>query len=81
MSELASKYGILEEVEGIVIGGEFICWQLFYDGRSQGRIENADNDAQAIDAAKAEMNKLIEKFAGFPCYLYPDKSKWEVRIW
>lgn len=71
----------IEETGGIIIGGEYVIWKLFYDGRQQTNGEPADNDSEAIAAAKAKRDELRNKFKGFPCYLFPDDEKWEVRIW
>lgn len=72
----------IEETDGIIIGGEYVVWELYYDGRRQTSHRHpADNDAEAIAAAKVKRNELRDKFKGFPCYLYPDDDKWEVRIW
>lgn len=70
-----------DDVRGIIIGGDYISWQLFYDGRPQGQKEYADTEYEGEEAAKEKCAELKAQYQGYPCYLYPDDSKWEIRIW
>lgn len=68
-----------DDVNGVIIGGDYVSWQLFYDGRPQGQKQSAANDDEAIEMAEQRCKELKVEFGGFPCYLYPD-DKWEVRL-
>lgn len=68
-------------VSGVIVGGAYTAWQLFYDGRPQGGKEYADTDEKAIEAARQKHAALLSEYAGFPCYLYPNPAMWEVRLW
>ncbi len=74
--------GGYDEPRGIIIG-EIINmeWQLFYDGRPQSRQMKADDEDFAMSAAKKKKRELLAKLGGYPCYLFPDDSKWEMRLW
>jgi hypothetical protein len=70
--------GGYDDVRGVIIGGDWVNWQLFYDGRPQGGKEIAANDEEAIEAARAKCAKLKAEWCEFG--LYKDASKWEVRL-
>lgn len=74
--------GGYDTTRGIIIGGNYTHWSLFYDGRPQGMGDwgHADSDDEAIAAAKLLRNKLVTEYGGSPCFLYQDPSKWEARL-
>lgn len=69
-----------EEVRGIVIGGNYVSWQVFYNGVMQSQKDYAENDAQAIELGTALIAQRMKDFGGYPCYLFPEKA-WEIRIY
>lgn len=69
-----------DNVSGVIIGGNYIAWRLFYDGRPQGGKQYTDDDATALAQASARIDELKATYAGYPCYLYPS-DLWEVRLW
>lgn len=71
----------IEDVRGIIIGGNYVHASLFYDGRQQGRDVYADSEAEAIEKCKAMRDERIKEFGGHPCYLYQQPELWEVRIY
>lgn len=70
-----------EEVNGIVVGGDFVTGQLFYDGRSQSQKLYAQSESELMEYATELMNKLKAENGGYPTYLYQDNNKWELRIY
>ncbi len=71
-----------EEVRGVIVGGNWVSWALFYDGRCQcGNVQRATDEATAQQDATALMQRLVTEHSGAPCYLYGDASKWEVRVY
>ncbi len=74
--------GGYDTTRGIIIGGNYISWALYYDGRPQGMSnwDRADNDDEAIAAARVLRDRLIMEYGGSPCFLYQDPAKWEVRL-
>lgn len=69
-----------DNVSGVIVGGDYVSWQLFYDERPQGSKEYAETDEAATLAARQKHATLMRKYSGFPCYLYPG-DKWEIRLW
>ena len=67
--------------EGVVGGQSFVVWQTFYDGRPQGGKECADTSEEAEEAGRERVAGLKAGFCGYPTYLYPDPSLWEIRLW
>lgn len=70
-----------DDVRGTVIGGNYVGWCVAYDERPQSDKRYAANDDEALAKGKALIAELKAKWAGHPCYLYPDASKWTVRIY
>jgi len=62
------------------IGGDSVAWIVAYDGGPQSQKQYADDPDAAFDAGKALILELMAKYCGEPHHLYPDKSKWTVRI-
>ena len=69
-----------DETQGTIIGGEYFTGKIFYDNRQQGNTITADTHEELIIQAEQIVSDYKEKFCGFPCYLYTDNSKWELRI-
>ena len=71
-----------DTTRGVIVGGNYTAWELYYDGRPQGMSEwgYADNDDEAIAAAKLLRDKLVTEYGGSPCFLYQDPTRWEVRL-
>jgi hypothetical protein len=70
-----------EFVRGTIIGGHYKIGKLFYDGRCQSSSFYGNTDEELIKQARKCKAELVKEFKGHPCYLYPDDSKWELRIW
>jgi hypothetical protein len=70
-----------EEVNGQIIGGDFLTGQLFYDNRPQRHPFYGNTDEELVEKAKKIKADLIAENSGFPCYLYQDDSKFELRIY
>lgn len=69
-----------DDVHGVVVGGDYVPWVVAYDERPQSQKQYAANDDEAIAAGKALIAELKAKYCGEPCHLYPDASKWTVRL-
>lgn len=70
-----------DNVSGVVIGGQYVGWQVVYDDRPQGGKDYADTEDEAMAAALAKVEELKVEFCGPPCYLYQNASLWRIRIW
>ena len=70
-----------EEVNGIIIGGEYFTGAIYYDGRKQKDILVADTEEGLIKMAEDIVKDFKDRLQGYPCFLYPDNSKWELRIY
>ena len=68
-----------DETRGQIIGGYSVSGQLYYDGRPQGGIINADTEKDLMAQAKIEIQAFKNEFCGHPCYLYEDDTKWEIK--
>ena len=71
-----------EEVRGMIIGGDYVGWRVYYDGSPQMFAKQyADTEALAIEEGTAYIQSLKDTCCGHPLYLYPDTTKWEIRIY
>lgn len=70
-----------DNVSGVIVGGDYMGWQIFYDGRPQSQKYYADSEEEALTLAKTKIETRKQQFYGYPCYLYPDPTKWEIRLW
>lgn len=70
-----------DDVNGIVIGGDYVAWRIAYNDVPQSQKDYAINDGDAIEAGKALVAKLKVECCGYPHYLYPDSTKWTVQIY
>jgi hypothetical protein len=68
-----------ESVNGIIIGGEFIRWQLCYDEKPVTDFILSDSENEAIASAKATKARMMHE--NTTAFLYQDASKWTMRIY
>lgn len=69
-----------DEPRGIIIGGEYYTGKIFYDNRCQTYNPiYADTQEELIIKAEEIVNNL--KKENCPIGLYPDNSKWELRVY
>lgn len=69
-----------DDVNGVIVGGDFICGQLFYDGRPQTQKFYADSEDELIEMARAKKREFIESVEGV-LGVYEDDSLWQLRIY
>jgi hypothetical protein len=74
---MANTIGYTDDVNGIIIGGDYISWQLFYDGRSQSRVEYSQSEQEAVLKASAMVSELKKEFSSIGLFC---EDKWEVRF-
>lgn len=74
-----------EDVRGMIIGGDWISWKLYYKGKSVGSnartgMQHSDTEEEALEIAR-EMIKEAQAIAAI-CYplRYNDKSQWHIRV-
>lgn len=72
--------GNYEITDGIIIGGDYVVGQLYFDGRPQGGKMYAPSEEELMECARHCKASLMQEFAGSPCYLYQG-DKWELRIY
>ena len=67
-----------EDVNGVIIGGDYVCGKLEYDGRQQGgQIYALDRDG--VKEIALMMKEKLRYELGFSFSdIYPDDSKWRV---
>ena len=70
-----------DDVDGTVVGGDCVGWCVAYDERPQSQKQYAANDDAAVAEGKAIIAELKAKYCGEPHHLYPDPTKWTVRIY
>lgn len=70
-----------DDVHGTVVGGDYVAWCVAYDERPQSQKQYAGNDDDALAAGKALIAELKAAYCGEPHHLYPDSTKWTVRIY
>lgn len=71
---------MIDIVRGVIIGDPWKTGQLFYDGRAQGPTFIADDDEGLRMIAKARKTALGHQLGREFDRLFPDASKWELRI-
>lgn len=69
-----------DDVRGVIIGGSYWGWQIFYDGRPQSQRQCADSKEEAIERGRAEVARVKAECAKVLWLIYP-LDAWEIRIW
>ena len=69
-----------DDIGGIMIGGDYWNWQLYYEGRPQSQRYPADGEKEAIEAGKVEYEKIKVECGKVFDDIYRF-DKWEIRIW
>ena len=69
-----------DDVRGVIIGGDWFNWQLFYDSRPQSRRMPADTEQLAENAGRAAYQRIMAECGQVFKDIYP-LDKWEIRIW
>lgn len=69
-----------DDVNGTIIGGDYVTGQLFYDGRAQTGTFYADSDDELIEMARTKKRELIASVEGV-LGIYEDDSLWQLRIY
>lgn len=72
-----------EDVNGVVIGDMAPEYRgrLFYDGRAQGGVYGASSEAKLVALMRTHKHRLISECGNAAYLIYPDDSKWELRIY
>lgn len=67
---------------GVIIGPMLVAGEIFYDGRSQTGRFYASNDVELRALAKSKFAQLLKEVGEREvAYLWPDRQKWELRIY
>lgn len=68
-----------DDINGVIVGGEYIAAKLCYDGRKQGNTIYADSQEQAKNLA-IETKKEFRQDLGDLLFneIYPDDLKWQI---
>lgn len=68
-----------EDVSGTIVGGDFICAKLCYEGRQQGSKIYADDVADALGKAVELKKGLIADLGrDLAKETYPDDESWKI---
>lgn len=67
-----------ECVNGVIIGGDYICAKLEYDGRQQGGQIYAKDRNEAMSVAVKMKTMLRDGLGDLFVEIYPDDSKWSL---
>jgi len=70
-----------DDVNGTVVGGDYVPWRVVYDGRPQSQKQYAANDDAAVAAGNALVAELKAAYCGEPHHLYPNRQLWTIRIY
>lgn len=70
-----------DDVNGTIIGGDWVDWKLFYEGRQQGPRHIAPDDETAMNDAIDLLNTWRTEDWFYDVYPRRDKEAWEVRRW
>lgn len=73
-----TKWGY-DEPRGIIIGRHHCTGQLFYDGQHQGPKFEAETPAELDKLGREKIAEYKAEFGGYPCYLYQDDTKWQIK--
>jgi|GEM_PF-6305469 len=64
-----------------IVGGNTLRCAVVYDNRKQSDYYLTDTEEEAITKGKEIITDLKKQYKCYPCYLYPDDTKWEIRIY
>jgi hypothetical protein len=68
-----------EDVSGVIVGGDFICAKLCYEGRQQGGQIYANDVAGALDSAINLKKELIADLGrDLAKEIYPSDESWKI---
>lgn len=70
-----------EDVNGVIIGGVMVTGYLFYgDKKANYKQLYAYSDKELQEKATALKNEMLEENKDIIWHLWPDASKWSLRI-
>lgn len=69
-----------DEVSGTIIGGNFVCGALCYNGRKQGKDLWASSEAELKQKVESLKEELCHENAEILPYLWPDANLWSIKI-
>lgn len=70
-----------EDVNGVIIGGIMVTGYLFYgDKKASSRQLYAYSDTELKEKAQALKEEMLEENKDILWHLWPDASKWSLRI-
>ena len=69
-----------EEVNGIIIGGDYISGRLFYSDRPQGPTFYGNSDKEVSTQANEHKSKLAVDYGEAFRHIYPNHD-WTIRIY
>jgi hypothetical protein len=68
-----------DDVNGVIVGGNYICAKLSYEGRQQGRqIYAVDADAARAEAVNLKKEIIAELGASLAKEIYPCDESWKI---
>lgn len=68
-----------DDVNGVIIGGDFVCAKLCYDGRQQGSQIYAEDVADALGKASELKKELIADLGvHLAKEVYPSDESWKI---
>lgn len=70
-----------EDVRGMIIGGDWISWKLYYgDTCMQHSMNNSDTDEEAIETARMAIKAEQAIWRAIDPRRYNDNTQWTIRI-
>ena len=70
-----------DDVNGVIIGGIMVTGYLFYgDNKASYKQLYAYSDVELKEKAQALKEEMLEENKDILIYLWPDASKWSLRI-
>ena len=70
-----------DDVNGVIVGGDFKSGALYYEGRIQGQVVHEDTEEVLIRRLTDDIRRRIADCGAAVDYIYPDSNAWEIRIY
>ena len=70
-----------DDVNGVIIGGDFVCGYLYYGERKALYKQLwAQSESELRKKAEAERMRLLEENKEIAWHLWPDNSLWSLKL-
>jgi len=70
-----------DDVNGVIVGGDFKSGALYYNGRMQGQPVHENSEELLIKRLTDDMRRMIADCGAAVDHIYPSNDAWEIRIY